>query len=68
MFTEPLMGIDGRNAEFCKHGHETAVDSRAGEEASGQWVTDAEISKCFDGIPHNRLREVLDLRIRDVVV
>ena len=31
MFTVPLVGNDGRNTEFCKHVHETTVDSRAGE-------------------------------------
>ena len=33
-----------------------------------RWVIDADISKCFSSIAHCRLREVLDLRIRDGVV
>ena len=33
--TDPLMGHAGGNSEFHQHVHETAVDSRAGEGASG---------------------------------
>ena len=60
----------------CSHGfrpgrscHDALAALRAGIMEKRQlWVIDADISKCFDSIPHNRLREVLDLRIRDGVV
>ena len=60
----------------CSHGfrpgrscHDALAALRTGIMEKRQlWVIDADISKCFDSIPHNRLREVLDLRIRDGVV
>ncbi len=33
-----------------------------------RWVIDADISKYFDRIAHHRLREILDLRIKDGVI
>ena len=33
-----------------------------------RWVIDADLSKYFDSIAHHRLREVLDLRIKDGVI
>ena len=60
----------------CSHGfrpgrscHDALAALRTGIMEKHQlWVIDADISKCFDSIPHNHLREVLDLRIRDGVV
>ena len=60
----------------CSHGfrpgrscHDALAALRTGIMEKHQLrVIDADISKCFDSIPHNRLREVLDLRIRDGVV
>jgi len=34
----------------------------------GGWVVDVDVRKYFDTIPHQKLREVLDLRIRDGVI
>jgi len=34
----------------------------------GGWVLDVDVQKYFDTIPHQRLREVLSLRIRDGVI
>jgi group II intron reverse transcriptase/maturase len=35
---------------------------------NGGWVVDVDVRKYFDTIPHQRLREVLSLRIRDGVI
>ena len=52
----------GRSAHDALH----AV--REGVMEGKRWVIDADISKYFDTIPHQHLREFLDLRIKDGVV
>ena len=73
MLLEPIYEQDFRP---CSYGfrpgrscHDALAALRTGIMGKGQrWVIDADISKYFDSIAHNRLREVLDLRIRDGVV
>ena len=72
MLMEPVY-----EADFlpCSHGfrpgrsaHDALHDVRDGAMGGLRWVIDADVSKYFDTIPHARLREFLDLRIKDGVV
>ena len=72
MLLEPVC-----EADFlpCSHGfrpgrsaHDAVHAVREGAMGGLRWVIDADVSKYFDTISHQHLREFLDLRIKDGVV
>ena len=73
MILEPIYEQDFRPCSYgfrpARSCHDALDALRSGIVGERQrWVIDADISKYFDRIAHHRLREILDLRIKDGVI
>ena len=73
MILEPIYGQDLLPCSYGfrpgRSAHDALGDLRGGLAGEGlRWVMDADVKACFDTIGHRRLREFLDLRIKDGVI
>jgi len=73
MLLEPVYEQDFLDCSFGfrpgRSPHQALEALRAGVMAmGGGWVLDVDVQKYFDTIPHQQLRDVLSLRIRDGVI
>lgn len=73
MLLEPIYEMDFLPCSYGfrpkRSAHDALSDLRTGLANEGlRWVIDADVKGYFDSIEHQRLREFLDLRIRDGVI